>query len=337
MKSLSSLLFAASAAAQLLTNGNSQLPSCATGCQNLVNAAQACGGTSTATQQIWSCFCQSAYLTTLYTSANGVCESACTSPTDEQQVMTWYTSNCGTDNGASEHVEVTTVIVTTSSAGATVAPSSSAASLPTTTATGGTVDPDSDTSDGKGWWGAHYKWVIMLIVMFIGLLLLALIAVLLKRRYDRKADQPREGFNAGITTRSTPMKDISKGGGGRAGEAGAGDTTYMSNTTDSQLAAGTLEAGSGRNTPTRTREAFMPYGYNYARSESRLASHGDIAGRKSPMPVRGGTPIGELEKEAGMGRGGAETPEKRQRRVLVRERSARGSQSPEMEIEKAYR
>ncbi|KAK5114021.1 hypothetical protein LTR85_010327 [Meristemomyces frigidus] len=336
-----SLFLTSYTSAQLLTNGNSQLPSCATGCQNLINAAQACGGTTTANQQIWSCFCQSAYLKTLYTSATGTCDSACTNPADNQQVMTWYTSNCGTDDGASEHIDVTTVIITTTSASAaaTVAASGSAASLPTTTASGGTVDPDSNTSDGKSWWNAHYKWVIMLIVMFVGLLLLALAAVLLKRRYDRKADQPREGFNAGITTRSTPMTEMKSGG---RGGGGAGDSTYMSNTSNSQamMAAGALLAhGSGRNSPARTREAFMPYGYGYARSESRLASHGDMSGRKSPMAGRGGTPVREMEKEVRVGTGDAETPEsgKRPRRVLVRERSARGSQSPEMEIQKAYR
>lgn len=160
-----SLLLAAVSlvSAQLLTNGNSQLPSCATGCQNLINAAEACGGTTTANQQIWSCFCQSAYLKTLYTSATGVCDSVCTNPTDNQQVMTWYTSNCGTDDGASEHVDVTTVIITTTSAsaGATLAVSSSAAALPTTTASGGTDDPADSTSDDKGWWGAHYVRILL--------------------------------------------------------------------------------------------------------------------------------------------------------------------------------
>lgn len=182
------------------------------------------------------------------------------------------------------------------------------------------------------------KWVIMLIVIFFGLLLFALAAVLLKRRHDRKADQPREGFNAGITTRSTPMTDMGKSRGGHGD--GPADSTFMSNASNSQVmmtTAGGLEAGSGRNSPARTRDAFMPYGYGYARSESRLASHGDGGAQNFSMPGRGGTPVRELEKEVGMGGGSAEAPEKRQRRVLVRERSARGSQSPEMEIEKAYR
>jgi hypothetical protein len=85
----------------------------------------------------------------------------------------------------------------------------------------------------------------------------------------------------------------------------------------------------------RTRDAFMPYGYNYTRSESRLASGASAsddaiehvqppppivaAGRSSPL-ARGGTPVGDLE------RGGIEgtptpTGQVKRKKVLVRERS----------------
>jgi len=144
--------------------------------------------------------------------------------------------------------------------------------------------------------------------------------------------KPREGFNAGITTRSALMPAV----GGRADD-GTGDSSYMSTANSRVMAAGTLESGSGRNSPARTREAFMPYGYGYARSESRLANRtDDVGGRKSPM-ARGGTPVGELEKGVGMKEAGmgAETPEsapaKQKKRVLVRERSMQGSESPEAE------
>lgn len=171
----------------------------------------------------------------------------------------------------------------------------------------------------------------MLIAIFAGLLLIALIAVLLKRRHDRKLDKPREGFNAGITTRSTPMTAVDRSARGARGATGDGaaDASYVSRSET------TLEPGSGRDGPARTRDAFMPYGYAYARSESRLGSRTDVAARRSPMP-RGGTPVGELEKEAGIMR--AETPEsapaKRQKRVLIRERSVQGPESPE--VEKQY-
>lgn len=83
----------------------------------------------------------------------------------------------------------------------------------------------------------------------------------LKRRHDRKKDQITGGFNSGITTRSAPM------------------TNDKAN-----ASVGVLEPGSGRNTPSRSRDAFMPYGYGYARSESQIG------------PTRGGTPANEMEK-----------------------------------------
>ncbi|KAK3109564.1 hypothetical protein LTR53_017052 [Teratosphaeriaceae sp. CCFEE 6253] len=315
------LLLAATATAQLLTNGNSQLPSCATGCALLQQAAQACGGTTTASQTIWSCFCQSGYLVSLYSSPAGICDASCTAASDNQQVMTWFTTNCGTDHGASEHAGAgsgggTTVVVITSTS--TPASAATGAALPSTTASGGTVEPNTHTSSGSTWWNGHWKWVVMLIVLFVALLLLALVAVWLKRRHDRKADQIREGFNTGITNRSAPMTVPSA-------HDGAHDASV------SQIMSGGLEAGSGRDTPARTRDGLMPYGYS-SRSESRLGSRGhDIGGRKSPL-ARGGTPVGELEKDAGMDimPDGAPPP-KKTRRVLVRERSVEGPMSADVE------
>jgi len=154
--------------AQLLTNGNSQLPSCATTCPLLEQAAAACGGTTTADQAIWSCFCQSAYLTSLKTSDTGICDSVCTSASDGQQVVTWFNSNCGTDDGASEHADsgTTTVVAviststsysSTSTATATAAvAATSDAALPSTTASGSEVDPADQTSYTGNWWSSHW-------------------------------------------------------------------------------------------------------------------------------------------------------------------------------------
>ncbi|KAK0304376.1 hypothetical protein LTR01_007477 [Friedmanniomyces endolithicus] len=307
--------------AQLLTNGNTQLPSCASACPLLAQAAQACGGTTAATQAIWSCFCQSGYLTSLYNSPAGICDAVCTSASDNQKVMTWFTSNCGRDDGAAEHAAAgsdgggTTVVVVTSTSTSAIATGTGAV-LPSTTASGGTVEPDVHTSSGRTWWDLHWKWVLMLLVLFAALVLLALLATCLKRRHDRRADQVREGFNAGITTRST-------------GTAPMSVVPASANTTIADMSA-LGPSGSGRNSPARTREAFMPYGYAYTRSESRLAAaaaadaHGAVGpGWRSPL-ARGGTPVGELEKEVGF-QGSEGAPRgKKTRRVLVRERSVCG-------------
>lgn len=166
----------------------------------------------------------------------------------------------------------------------------------------------------------------MVIVIVVGLVLLSIVGVFLKRRHDRKADRIRGGFNEGITTRSAPMSVVSGVGDAAPESRHIGDTQIP--------AAGPSEQIGGRDSPVRTREAFMPYGYAYTRSESRLASRTDVAGRSSPL-ARGGTPMGELEKDAGMGPLNAATPDshkaKQPRRVLVRERSVGGPQSPAAE------
>lgn len=150
----------------------------------------------------------------------------------------------------------------------------------------------------------------MLIVLAIVLPAIGLLAHWFKRRHDRKRDQITSGFNDGITSRSGPM---AKPDANNSGVAGSG-----------------IVEGSGRNSPARTRDAFMPYGYGYSRSESRLESqqafHDD---RRSPL-AHAETP--DAEKEAAMG--SAETPQtqaskRRSRRVLVRERSAQDSIEPE--------
>lgn len=118
----------------------------------------------------------------------------------------------------------------------------------------------------------------MVIVLAIGLTALGVGGTWLKRRHDRKQDQITSGFNAGITQRSAGPPIAA------AGTAG--------NPNDSSMMTG---SASGRDSPARTRSAFMPYGYGYARSESRLASRQDVDGRGT----RGTTPMGEREKDVG--------------------------------------
>ncbi|KAF2206542.1 hypothetical protein CERZMDRAFT_52884 [Cercospora zeae-maydis SCOH1-5] len=308
-------LLATAAVAQqgVLTNGNSNLPTCGQSCPLLVQAAQACSGTDVATQGTWVCFCQSAYLVNLRSSATGICDSTCTSPTDLQQVSTWYRTNCGSDNGASEHADAGTGTAANPPANGAANPAGGAANP-----AGGAANPaggqnapstgttSSSTANGANslsgvsagvddpgtWWENHYKWIIMLIVMVIAFPLIAWGAVCLKRRHDRKQDQIMGGFNAGITTRP-PMSDVN-----------------MDRSTASIPVAAAGPSGSGRNSPQRTREAFMPAGYGYSRSSSRNGS------RQGVHPLaRGDTPADIVERgpnDAATGKG---------KRVMVREES----------------
>jgi uncharacterized membrane protein YgcG len=158
------LLTARTVAQGVLSNGNSQFPACAQSCSLVNQAAQACGGTASADQGIWSCFCQSAYLRTLYTSPAGVCDATCTNAADTQQLMTWYKSNCGTDNGVSEHAAASSNTGAAGSAGSTGSSGStgstgSTGSSGSTGGLGGGGDSSIqvlDVEDGGTWWQYHY-------------------------------------------------------------------------------------------------------------------------------------------------------------------------------------
>lgn len=146
------------------------------------------------------------------------------------------------------------------------------------------------------------QWIVMIIVIALGLSILGFGGRWLKKRYDRKHDQTRTGFNAGITSRSAEVSD--------------------EKVVPSSSGAAAFEAGSMTGSPARTREAFMPYGYGYKRSESRNGT-----GEEGTL-TRGGTPFEELEKGEAAGESvGEDTGDQgvkgKMRRVLVSERSIR--------------
>ena len=167
------------------------------------------------------------------------------------------------------------------------------------------------------------KWIVMLIVLAIGLSALAILGTWLKRCHDRKRDEPNTSFNEGITTRTAPSNP---------NLGGMSEKTNSSAAPIPPAAPGLSPSASGRNSPIRTREAFMPYGYNYTRSESRLASGAsasqdaiesvpppNVGANDRSIPLaRGGTPVGELEKG---GVEGTPTGQFKRKKVLVRERS----------------
>ena len=157
----------------------------------------------------------------------------------------------------------------------------------------------------------------MIIVLFFGLLGLALLGLWWKRRHQRKQDQITGGFNSGITERAPPMSS----------NPHVNDSSMLSASNVNDAAA--HDHNGGRDSPVRTRDAFMPYGYGYTRSESRLGSNPEIQRMPSPL-ARGQTPVNEMERggtASGVGGEPATTPsQKKSRRVLVRERSGADSQ-----------
>ena len=153
----------------------------------------------------------------------------------------------------------------------------------------------------------------MVIVLFFGLLGLALLGLWLKKRHQRRRDQITGGFNSGITERAPPPPMSSN-------PQMHNDSSVLSH---SHVNDSTINNG-GRDSPVRTREAFMPYGYGYTRSESRLGSGQNLERAGSPL-ARGQTPVGEIERGAPVAEDGATPSNKKSRRVLVRERSGADS------------
>lgn len=167
------VLLVTATTAQILTTGKPAIPACGLTCGKgsspLQQAITACGGESASNQQIWSCFCQSAYLKSLYSTPNGICDAFCTDPAQNQQIMAWYTGNCGTDLGASEHAEQAGASSAAGAAPTTQATGAAAAGTTTTgkpkatgiTLTNGNGIGDHAPADGTyqqpgGWWANHY-------------------------------------------------------------------------------------------------------------------------------------------------------------------------------------
>ena len=83
--------------AQYLSNQQyGTLPSCASNCPALTTPQQQCSAND------WACFCSGVW-SQIQSAPSQICSQTCTSPQDVTQAYQWYTQNCGSDNGASEH------------------------------------------------------------------------------------------------------------------------------------------------------------------------------------------------------------------------------------------
>ncbi|KAL1961668.1 hypothetical protein VTN77DRAFT_1343 [Rasamsonia byssochlamydoides] len=151
----------------LPTAASSAFPACALSCTTLQQAQDGCvpPAAPVSNQATYvNCFCQSALLTTLHTTPDSVCDTSCTSESDRQLLMTWYNNYCssgGQDTG-------------------TPTTTTTAASAATTTAS------TADTPGPPSWMSTHWRWVLMVIVLFVGFTTIGLVGTWYKRRYDEK-------------------------------------------------------------------------------------------------------------------------------------------------------
>ena len=236
----------------LLQYGDGQLPSCAQGCTLLNQAQSACvppaaPATNQATYQ--SCFCQSAYLRTLYQSPNGVCDANC-GQSDLVKIQQWYTGLCKSGAPAATQSSSSTSAPATSStsAVATVSPTPTFAPTqqnvnkswcvivfcqrfllafplsllvshfkPSHPPGSSIVYPDL-TSVSHFRISTHYQWIIFLIVLILAIAFFSFGGVWLKRRLKRRAATRRATFNSTVTTATMPGSRAAGTADGAAGD-----------------------------------------------------------------------------------------------------------------------
>ncbi|KAI9728931.1 MAG: hypothetical protein M1828_000016 [Chrysothrix sp. TS-e1954] len=224
-------LISSTAESQLLNYASGDLPACARNCGLLNQAQTACvpPAAAKATQQQYeSCFCQSAYLTPLKSSPN-LCQSVCTSASDNTQIQSWYSNLCSKGVGAA------------GGNGAAATPTAAAvtASSPPTTDANGVSEPNNAGNQGNAqdttatggvnvkaakssWWSQHGKWVAMVIVLIVAFTIIIIIGVIWKKRYNRKRNRatatplPVAGWGPNVNPHSYP---------GVAEKGGADDLT----------------------------------------------------------------------------------------------------------------
>ncbi|KAF2720038.1 hypothetical protein K431DRAFT_227400 [Polychaeton citri CBS 116435] len=307
----------------VLSFGN--IPQCGNQCGVLSSAATECGGGSSSSQAIWACFCQRVYSAnpTAIVSGTGLCTDTCSSTSDQSATIDWFRSQCGDDNGASEHADSGSGSGGTNTQSSTASTSSSTGSTTSASGNGGS----GASTDGNGilgenpstedWWSRHWKWIVMLIALAVGLSLIGIGAVWYKKRRQRRADRINGSFNQGITSRSNNQNYGGEMNGPYGPDAGG-----------KGIASGSLVEvnDSGKDSPMRTRDAFMPYGYGYTRSESRLASRGNVAAASpgtADATMAGTDEISSVGTDSPYAVGGASDSRKKDsRKVLVRERSS---------------
>lgn len=147
----------------------STLPACVSNCGPLYDVNGACVPPAVAAADASAydaCFCSDARLAPYSTTTAGPCDAACTAdPSGLATLTSWYQSLCGNV--------------------AEVASSS-------TSSSGGSSGSSSSSSSGGGggsWLDGHWRWVVFIIVMVLGIAGIWIGAAFWRRSYLRKRDR----------------------------------------------------------------------------------------------------------------------------------------------------
>jgi len=163
------------------------LPACAQTCVALTQASQSCASNQASYQ---SCFCQSALLTSLKTSStDNICSPQC-GDADFATIASWYSGQCTTGAAGAPATTPSTLLTSTTSNAASAPTGASVTGEAPSSATSDSGLPPNDAAPAnpQAWFSTHYQWVIMLIVLAIGLILLAILLIWLRKRHARRRE-----------------------------------------------------------------------------------------------------------------------------------------------------
>ncbi|KAI9788947.1 MAG: hypothetical protein M1833_002790 [Piccolia ochrophora] len=212
---------AAAQSTQLLDFSPGALPACAQACTPLYSAQGACvavpGGAATPDPK--ACFCQSAYLQSLYSTQAGLCDTACP-PDALGQIRTWFNAQCPRAAAQPGPGGSTTSSSAPPPGGAT------AKAGETPTSTSGAIVTSSDSSGS--WWSSHWRWVLMLIIIFIAVVVATVGGVMFKRHRRRKAAAAAAGMTEPVAWGPHQHQHFTHGytySPGPRGEAGRSSST----------------------------------------------------------------------------------------------------------------
>lgn len=186
------------------STASTDFPGCAISCAALLSAEQVCEPPDQATTNQLTydtCFCNSVSLAAFATTPDALCTAECTVESDRVLLQQWFNSFCAQVKAGVDPVStriVTATVTTSTSTQTTQTTATGPLTLTTTTLPGSTGAPSSHGQGGNSWIDNHWKYILMICIIVIGLAALAVIAVYLKKRHRKRLEQERataSGFN----------------------------------------------------------------------------------------------------------------------------------------------
>jgi hypothetical protein len=189
------------------TTSSSQFPGCALSCTVLLQAEQICKPPNQPQTNLLTyenCFCQSSALNALYTTPDSVCATECTIESDRTLLQSWFTTFCQSVGQGVDPLASTTVAPTSTGSVVVVTVTSTNTNPPSTTNTGTGSAARPASPSNQSWIEGHWRWILMLGILVIGLGLLAWLLIWLKRRHRRKVNERRATLSGMPTMSQKP-------------------------------------------------------------------------------------------------------------------------------------